>query len=615
MMPEGIGTTDQLLDALRELASEAELNADDNIHEACQENLLPRIEKYEAEANERKAWWCRLLVEVGYWWYLRKPSEEAGQWPYAFMVNDRDGDGMRRLVSLVPTVEKALPLVAVTRLKARLSELCAAHHEPPKREEYLATAYEAYIGSGLSDDLVKGGYFTDIDHLERAFEIARLLDKGHPRSQRRKQLVERFVEFSHRDRERNVPTAYRLAQIAQSYILGQRTETAEIATLKEAVEHEAKQEEAQGRWLPARDSWRLRVALERKRSRVLYAQIHAATCADREGNRRATEPNSNLAAAHWLEEAEAEYRKVASDLRSLGKDNDEVSRLTERATELEREAQRLTAEGIEKETFSVPWFELALNEPVARVHEALDGIEGLMPLWGWFAPSTLAKHEEQANKIQEQRGVLAELMPITPIGPRNRRERTITPGTEAHKREMLKYAIVQNIEIRGAIMQEALARRDWTGSKYRKLIADAVEAMTLVSEKQKDQLLTGLIRPLDRDWMGATALLLPLIEEFLRRMLERRGQSTVATKRTGDQRQYILLPAALRAAERTKVLSTDSATELQIILTMDEPHSTGHNLRNRVLHGFGTTNDLQGPIAAWLWGKVLRWSVEDTINE
>lgn len=111
----------------------------------------------------------------------------------------------------------------------------------------------------------------------------------------------------------------------------------------------------------------------------------------------------------------------------------------------------------------------------------------------------------------------------------------------------------------------------------------------------------GLLLGFLGDYAGAAHLLIPQLENALRVLLNRIG--VVTTRQQQDQTQEEPdLNSLLHMPELARLLDEDTIFDLRGLLI----ERFGSNLRNRLLHGLVSDNQLHSSEAAYLWWSVLR---------
>ena len=117
-----------------------------------------------------------------------------------------------------------------------------------------------------------------------------------------------------------------------------------------------------------------------------------------------------------------------------------------------------------------------------------------------------------------------------------------------------------------------------------------------VPEGRETAYTRGLHAGLEGDFLVATQLLIPQLENSVRYVLEHRGAITSGLKSKGIQ-DVDLLGTLLRRPEVEEVFGEDITFDLQGLLT----ERFGDNLRNRVAHGLMNDEDFLRTDAIYLW--------------
>ncbi|MEO8612022.1 MAG: DUF4209 domain-containing protein [Chloroflexota bacterium] len=112
----------------------------------------------------------------------------------------------------------------------------------------------------------------------------------------------------------------------------------------------------------------------------------------------------------------------------------------------------------------------------------------------------------------------------------------------------------------------------------------------------------GLYAGLTGDFMVASALLVPQIENSLRYILDQHGVITSNLKSDGTQPDFLLGKLLFEVNELLQILGEDILFDLQGLLA----HEFGSNLRNRFAHGMANAAEFLSLRAVYAWSLVLR---------
>ena len=133
---------------------------------------------------------------------------------------------------------------------------------------------------------------------------------------------------------------------------------------------------------------------------------------------------------------------------------------------------------------------------------------------------------------------------------------------------------------------------------------DLVEIVTnspFIPPDRQQIFLRGLYHGFILDFMVASSLLVPQIENSLRYVLQQRGVIVSKLDSEGIQEEYSLRTLLYKTPELREIFGEDLLFDLQGLLH----ERFGSNLRNRLAHGLITDNEFISPASAYAWGLVL----------
>lgn len=134
-------------------------------------------------------------------------------------------------------------------------------------------------------------------------------------------------------------------------------------------------------------------------------------------------------------------------------------------------------------------------------------------------------------------------------------------------------------------------------------INNLVQQSAFVSVDRQEIYGRGIVAGLDGDFLLFTHLIIPQIENSLRRLVGQAGGKTTSYRdglmKERDLNQ--LLTEKDTDKDACAVLGEDLAWELRVLLV----EQSGSNLRNRVCHGLATTAECLSPAAKYLLWLVL----------
>jgi hypothetical protein len=115
------------------------------------------------------------------------------------------------------------------------------------------------------------------------------------------------------------------------------------------------------------------------------------------------------------------------------------------------------------------------------------------------------------------------------------------------------------------------------------------------------QIRQGLLRGIYGDWISATAILIPQIENGLRSLMQITGHQMVKVDSENIQEETYLHNFIYRS-EFTHLVGEDLAFQLQVLLTDKQP---GLNLRNEFSHGLMVDGTAYSNIGPFIWALML----------
>ena len=191
-------------------------------------------------------------------------------------------------------------------------------------------------------------------------------------------------------------------------------------------------------------------------------------------------------------------------------------------------------------------------------------------------------------------------------GKRPRHFRDAGVGRHVHEGRAVAAVGTAGTDLEGHIVRQLSQALSFTGLFIRMLIEKLVAEQRLTLETvtgfaylsplfdpaRRPIIETGLRAYFDGQWLVAIHLLIPQIENAVRRLIELAGGATLKKGRSGGM-LLRNLDELLRDERTISLLTGDGAGHLQVLLT--DPR--GWNVRNNVCHGLTRTEDL-GPVIA-----------------
>ena len=134
---------------------------------------------------------------------------------------------------------------------------------------------------------------------------------------------------------------------------------------------------------------------------------------------------------------------------------------------------------------------------------------------------------------------------------------------------------------------------------------DLVEIVTnspLIPPDRQNIFLRGLYHDFILDFMAASSLLVPQIENSLRYVLQQNGVIVSKYESDGIQEEHSLNNLLYKVPKVEEIFGQDLLTDLRGLLH----ERLGFNFRNRLAHGLVTNNnEYASPTSAYAWGLVL----------
>jgi hypothetical protein len=288
--------------------------------------------------------------------------------------------------------------------------------------------------------------------------------------------------------------------------------------------------------------------------------------------RQARSASSGIVASTRWKGAAAEFQQAGlrEDATRAKAEARDALRRAEEGGEFQEVSVTITVDHDQHEAMLRPFFDGA-----ADVGAVLRRIGSCL-----FVPS-LVRGEPATSGPRSLTGQIAMTMPI--VDDRSLAE--IAPGTDEQLRFEERRALLQEIVFYSGFISELFEKlRDEFQVHQEDLVAH-LAASPFVEPDDLPFLRTAADRYLFGDLIAALHVLVPRVEQMIRRILRAAG-SEVTAQRDGELRERPL-GELLRAAESDQVFSTALTRLLQAVLSEE----WGRNLRNRVAHGLVTVGD------------------------
>ena len=116
----------------------------------------------------------------------------------------------------------------------------------------------------------------------------------------------------------------------------------------------------------------------------------------------------------------------------------------------------------------------------------------------------------------------------------------------------------------------------------------------------------GLLHGLNQDFVSASCILVPQVENLVRLHIQRAGAHTIVTEQDGTENEKGL-PSLLDDEKTEEVFGSDLVFEMRALFT----DSAGPNLRNTIAHGLASDHDLLGDPSTYSWWLALRFAMRN----
>jgi len=343
----------------------------------------------------------------------------------------------------------------------------------------------------------------------------------------------------------------------------------------------------------AEEYWRLaveaaRVAGDDEAANWAQAQLAEAyaACARMHGK-------SGILASHWMQKAVEAYKAVPGSKQTREKLYEEL---------LAFQKESLSEMG--KFEHSVD-----ITDILKATVEAMEGLEATDAL---FKLAFGLAAQPNYEKLRAQAHELAQKFPLSSLfgGVHLDREGKVVAKSEGSfgseggvsSREVFRLAAHEHqfivigqlapaIDV--LITEHAVSEQD---------ILSVVVNNPFVESGQERLYAKALWAGLSRDFVVATSLLIPLLENSLRHILKGAGERVSTLNSSGIQ-EALRIGALLDHPKTEEIFGKDTVSDLKGILT----ERTYGNLRNEVSHGLVTWGTFHQPCCIYLWWLVLRF--------
>lgn len=160
--------------------------------------------------------------------------------------------------------------------------------------------------------------------------------------------------------------------------------------------------------------------------------------------------------------------------------------------------------------------------------------------------------------------------------------------------------VLMSIEIKGTLIARAQIELNNRTDFDEAVLDQLLYPNPFVPPSRVFQFKKGIMNGLRGDWVSCIYVLVPLLENSLRHVMQLSGHEMVKIDSEGIQ-QEADLNAFIYSSDFEKVIGQDMAFQLQVILT----DKIGINLRNEVAHGLMTDGKALSTVGAYVWSLTL----------
>ncbi|MES1951650.1 hypothetical protein S4A8_12387 [Salinisphaera sp. S4-8] len=489
--------------------------------------------------------------------------------------SDLGEDALERVRAILPHIRSA-------EIRARISDVLWLRQRRPENAKAAVASYIEAAHDGF--DLEHWTFAAEA--VERALRLASLFRRKQPDlCQSVANVLLAWIE-EHSATDQRFLTARSISLLLQ-FGYGDPSD------LHQRVKAIAKIAQEDSDYHRAEEYWRLAVEAARvagdneaaNGAQVQLAESYAA-CARMHGK-------SGMIASHWMQKAVEAYKAVPSS--------------KEMREELYQELlnfQKQSLSEMRKCEHSVD-----ITEIVKATVEAMEGLEATDAL---FKLAFGVARQPNYEKLRAQARELAQKYPLSSLfgAVHLDREGKVVAKSEGgfgsgdgvSSREVYRLAAHEHqfivigqlapaIDV--LITDHAISEQD---------ILSVVVGNPFVEPGQEKLYAKALWAGLSRDFIVATSLLVPLLENSLRHVLKGAGERVSTLNPSGIQ-EALRIGALLDHPKTEEIFGKDSIADLKGILI----ERTYGNLRNEVSHGLVTWNTFHQPFCIYLWWLVLRF--------
>jgi hypothetical protein len=491
------------------------------------------------------------------------------------IVADLTPEHLQALTDIFPNIDDP-------EMRARIGDVLWL----TKRDFHAAvTAVEAYLESAIAledpDEWTRG-----FERIERAFRLSATLGKKAGAYEKVVSHIENVLDKYNGD-----DPLYLSAKLMNLLLEHRHGDPVKYSMICSKV---AIRSEVNGNYTHAREYWDIKSkwdSLAKNQGEEKSAKINVAETFVKE----ATQANSALVAAKWLEQAIQVYRRIGG----------QKERIDEIHTQLV-EVQKRTPEEMQEFHHQQDATEL-IESSIAKVtgKSLYDGIFALCLLVSPPKVSRLKKQAEDSFKnhvfrflfpgvIVNEKGKVIGRQPNLNSSDPEEVERAV-------RAEMFSQAqFDHNVDVQGVIepaRRQLLQEHNVNLSDFQSL----VKYSPFVPENREQLYARGLYAGMTGDYIVSAHILIPQIENSIREILEHKGITVSKVDEQGIQNERDLNDILYEPALKD-VLGEDIVFDLQGLLI--ERH--GSNFRNRLAHGLISDDGFYIVEVPYIWWLILR---------
>jgi hypothetical protein len=489
-----------------------------------------------------------------------------------------------------------LPEITDAEMQARIGDILWL-----RKRDYAAVevAIEAYLRSAILLEDPKS-WPACIDRIERGLQLAKTTGNEPAFNKLISHIENTLAKYDVQD---SGYLSIKLLELLQQNKQGDPLKYAELA------QRGAEQAEAKQDWIRARQYWQIQArwysrAGDSKNEQ--QALLQAAETYVEEGKKAAnlvlpeeTEPTSHsyIVAAYYIQSAIEAYRRIKG------------------TEERRQELHKLLLEYQEKSVGEMSQISSKpIDLPPEWVNQSRNGVKGKQLFDALFhlALSTQSPKLEELRESVEEIARVALLSSILSSVTSNELGKTIarTPAKFSDKKEDAEIAVLAEM-FNTAILQRSLSVaaviepiRYEINLEHNVRITDFLTLVSnnpFVPASREVIYARGLYAGLSGDFLEATHLLVPQIENSIRYILRKKGVPTSRLDKYGIQNE-LDLNTTLYMSELGEILDEDTIFDLKGLLV----EQVGSNIRNKMAHGLMNDSSFSSTETEYLWWLVLR---------